>query len=481
MTTEAGTPFESGAPLSLPSSAARNRATQPDEGGHVERLHAYFLEGCPDEVRPALDDVYKEACRVRSGCADHDVGDNLASVAYAASAVVELAAALELDDADVRGAAAAVAEACALPLSAARFVFFSEAARNPRMLELPPLMAVEILLNLLLGLDVATEISLWRQSSKGLDCLLSFGGAGEPSRRIRAEAKAVMRGRSRLSLLGGSQLRSGPVLRFGEPYAAVVARCGSLETDVADAFIAEAATALGPILERENLLEHSAERDRTLVAAAERRLMRLGFDLHDGPIQEILALAADVRLLQEQVYPFVLVEQRELAYGRFDDLTARLVDVDRQLREIAHSLETKSVISRPLGEILHREVDGFAERTGIEATLEIRGDPDSLSSGQRITVFRAIQEALANVREHAGASNVEVRIRARRSAIELQITDDGMGFEVERAVAKAAQRGRLGLVGIAERVRMLGGTFELESSPGGPTRLKLTLPRWEPI
>ena len=198
--------------------------------------------------------------------------------------------------------------------------------------------------------------------------------------------------------------------------------------------------------------------------------MRLGFDLHDGPIQEILALAADVRLLQEQVYPFVLVEQRELAYGRFDDLTARLVDVDRQLREIAHSLETKSVISRPLGEILHREVDGFAERTGIEATLEIRGDPDSLSSGQRITVFRAIQEALANVREHAGASNVEVRIRARRSAIELQITDDGMGFEVERAVAKAAQRGRLGLVGIAERVRMLGGTFELESSPGGPTR-----------
>jgi signal transduction histidine kinase len=481
MTTEAGTPFGHGAPLSLPSSVARGRAPQHDEGGHLERLHAYFLEGCPEEVRPALGEVYEEACRVRNGCGDLDVGDNLASVAYAASAVIELAAALELDDADVRGAAAAVAEACALPLAAARFVFFGEAARSPRLLQLPPLMAVEIQLNLLLGLDVATEVSLWRRTSKGLECLLSLGGAGEPGRRIRAEAKAVMRGRSRLSLLGGSQLRSAPVLRFGEPYAAVVARCGSLETDVADAFVAEAATALGSILERENLLEHSAERDRTLVAAAERRLMRLGFDLHDGPIQEVLALAADVRLLQEQVYPFVLADQRELAYGRFDDLTARLVDLDRQLREIAHSLETKSVISRPLGEILHREVDGFAERSGIEATLEIRGDPDSLSSGQRITVFRAIQEALANVREHAGASHVEVKIRARRSAIELQITDDGMGFEVERAVAKAAQRGRLGLVGIAERVRMLGGTFELESSPGGPTRLKLTLPRWEPL
>jgi signal transduction histidine kinase len=93
-------------------------------------------------------------------------------------------------------------------------------------------------------------------------------------------------------------------------------------------------------------------------------------------------------------------------------------------------------------------------------------------------VFRAIQEALANIREHSGATSVVVRLRARRSAIEVQITDDGMGFEVERALAKAAQRGRLGLVGIAERVRMVGGTFQLESAPGGPTTLKLTLPRW---
>jgi two-component system sensor histidine kinase DegS len=271
------------------------------------------------------------------------------------------------------------------------------------------------------------------------------------------------------------------VLRFGEAYAAVVGRIGSVEQSVADAYLTETAAALSPIIERERLLEHSASRERTLIASAERRLMRLGFDLHDGPIQDVLALAADVQLLQQQVYPFILEDYREQAHGRFDDLTARLVELDRQLREIAHSLETKSVISRPLGEILHREVDTFAERTGIEAELEIRGDPDSLSSAQRITVFRAIQEALANVREHAGATHVSVRVRARRSAIELQIVDDGMGFEVERALAKAAQRGRLGLVGIGERVHMVGGTFELQSQPGVPTTLKMTLPRWEPL
>jgi signal transduction histidine kinase len=479
MTTEAGTPFESRGSLLRAVQPARTGAAEPSQ--RLERLHAYFLEGCPYDVRPALAGVLERARGVREGCGHTEVGDDLASAWYAAAALIELAAALELDEADVRGAAAAVAEACALPLSAARYILYSQAAGHSRLLELPPLFAAEIQLTLLLGLDVLSEVSLWQRTANGLECVLSLGGEREPSRQVRAEAKAVLRGRSRLSLLGGSQLRSAAVPRFSQPYAALVGRAGAVEAGVADAFLREAAAALSPVVEREHLLEHSSSRERTLVAASERRLMRLGFDLHDGPIQDVLALAADVRLLQKQVYPFVLEDHREQAYGRFEDLTARLVDLDRQLREVAHSLETKSVLSRPLGEILHREVDNFSDRTGIDGTLEIRGDPDSLSSAQRITVFRVIQEALANVREHSGASSVAVRLRARRSAIDVQIVDDGTGFEVERALAKAAQRGRLGLVGMSERVRMLGGTFDVESRPGGPTTLKFTLPRWEPL
>jgi two-component system, NarL family, sensor histidine kinase UhpB len=466
-------------PLQRPLPVGRPGYRGPE--ARLERLHAYFLEGCTDEIRPVLESVLSDARRVHAGYADAEVGDGLASVWYAATAIVELGAALELDEADVRGAGAAIAEACALPLAAARYVLFREVVRSPRLLELPPLVAIELQLGLLLGLDILTDASLWIRTSAGLDPIVSLGGDARPSRRMRAEAKATLRGRSRLSLLGGSQLRSAPVLRFGEAYAAIVGRVGSVDQGVADAYLSEAASAVSPAIEREHLLEHSASRERTLIASAERRLMRLGFDLHDGPIQDVLALAADVKLLQQQVYPFILADYREQAHGRFDDLSARLVELDRQLREIAHSLETKSVISRPLGEILHREIDTFAERAGVRAELEIRGDPDSLSSAQRITVFRVIQEALANVREHAGATSVSVRVRARRSAIEVQIVDDGMGFEVERALAKAAQRGRLGLVGIAERVRMVGGTFELDSRPGGPTTLKLTLPRWEPL
>ena len=65
----------------------------------------------------------------------------------------------------------------------------------------------------------------------------------------------------------------------------------------------------------------------------------------------------------------------------------------------------------------------------------------------------------------------------RRSSIEVRVVDDGHGFEVGRALARAAQRGRLGIVGIGERVRMLGGSFEIDSAPGGPTMLTFILPR----
>ena len=290
--TEAGTNIGPGGSAPLPRSPQPERQAYRGPEARLERLHAYFLEGCTDEIRPVLESVLADARRVHAGYADDEVGDGLASVWYAATAIVELGAALELDEADVRGAGAAIAEACALPLSAARYVLFREVVRHPRLLELPPLMAIELQLGLLLGLDVLSDVTLWVRTPGGLDCIVTLGGDGRPSRRTRAEAKATLRQRSRLSLLGGSQLRSATVLRFGEAYAAIVGRVGSVEQSIADAYLQESAASLSHVIEREHLLDYSASRERTLIASAERRLMRLGFDLHDGPIQDVLALAA---------------------------------------------------------------------------------------------------------------------------------------------------------------------------------------------
>jgi signal transduction histidine kinase len=469
-TTDAGTRADPRA--ALVAAAAKSGAPR------LEGVHQELMVGALPRVHPFLKAAHRSALGVFDGAGKTDAADRLATGTYVAQVVASLAAESELDAADATVAVETLANARSEPLDAARFDLSRMVCSSPTLLELPPLVACEIQLRLLLLFGVASEASLWRTGDGALEPVLSLGHGAE-SRRARASAKAALRRGSSLSLLGARTLRSALVRRFTAPCAAIVARV-SEPVARADGYLAVTAAAMSAVFERELLLERTAERERILVRAGEQRLMRIGFDLHDGPIQDVLALGAEVMLLRDQIYPFILDSHRERAAGRFDDVLARITDLDRQLRELSRSLESRSIVTRPLGEILHREVDTFRERSGIEARLEIRGDPESLTSAQRIAVYRAIQESLSNVREHSGASTVELRLRTRRSSIEVRITDDGHGFEVGRALARAAQRGRLGIVGIGERVRMLGGSFELDSAPGGPTVLTFALPRVSP-
>ena len=456
-------------------------STRPAIGvDQLARLHEGLAAGLPAVARPLLDSALSRAERLNAAAGYGEDGLRIAASSFAAEAVVVLAVEGVLEASDAQAAVDGLAATCGIRTEAARLELYRRAITAPQLIDLPPLLGAGIHLRLILDLRLAEEVSLWRRSPAGsVDCLIHFGSEA-PSRRMRAEAKAALRPRA-VRLVSRSTLRAVRIRRLGRPYAVIVARLAGQRQRNADVYLEAAAASLAGVLEREHLLERSAIREQALVAASERRLMRLGFDLHDGPVQDILALASEVTQLRDQAYPFVLDSHRELVAGRFDDALLRLVDIDRQLREIAHSLESRSVVSRPLGEILHRETEAFQERTGIEVHLELRGDAEDLSSGQRVAVFRAIQEALANVREHSGASRVDLTVRARRNSIEVRIVDDGTGFEVERALARAAQRGRLGLVGIGERVRMLGGTFDVDSAPGGPTALTFSLPRWEPL
>jgi signal transduction histidine kinase len=429
------------------------------------------------QLAARLENAFLAASLVAGGAHGDPFAESLAALEYARTALVELGAEGELGPDDVHAAVSALTSSTGAHRLSVEYALYAAAVAHPRLLELPPLAAAGFQLRFLRDLDVVANASLWRRSPHGQpECVLQVGAA-DIGRRTRAQARAALRGRRSLGLAGRSALVSAPVLRFQQIAGAVVAQTGSSTIDRAASFLQQAAQALGPVLERELLLERSRERERALASSAERRLTRLAFDLHDGPIQDVLALAAEVRQLQQELYPFVLDSHRELAFGRFDDVSARLAELDRVLREISHSLESKSIVSRPLGEILHRETDAFSERTAIDARLELRGDLESLDSAQRITVYRVIQEALANVREHSGATTVDIRVRARRNSIEVRIVDNGTGFEVSRSLARAAKRGRLGLVGMGERVRMLGGSFELESRPGGPTTVSFTLPR----
>jgi signal transduction histidine kinase len=113
-------------------------------------------------------------------------------------------------------------------------------------------------------------------------------------------------------------------------------------------------------------------------------------------------------------------------------------------------------------------------------TLELGGELDGLTASQRITIYRIVQEGLSNVRDHSEATAVRVTVDGRQGQIRVQIEDNGQGFHVEPTMIRAAKNGRLGLVGIGERVRLLGGQFDIQSRVGGPTTLSVALLRWRP-
>jgi len=213
--------------------------------------------------------------------------------------------------------------------------------------------------------------------------------------------------------------------------------------------------------------------------AGERRWARLLFDLHDGPLQEVDSLILDAGFLHRAVERALAEDpRRDELVGLAEQFATRLDELDAELREISASVIASGLQSRPLLDALAAMVDEFQRATGIPVAYESSGDVPSLTLSQKIALFRVSQGALANIRRHAGATAVSLSLHMDERQTVLRIEDDGRGFDVEAAFAAAAARRRIGLTAMRERVRLLGGRFELESREGGPTVLTATLRRW---
>ncbi len=367
-----------------------------------------------------------------------------------------------------------------LPRESVSLQLFLGAVAAPQLLDLPPGVALEAQLRLVVALAPVVESSLWTKATDGRPVCLAAAGTKTQTRRFRAVA---------LRALDGSVADSGsrgaivgvPVLRWETPWAALVVRTRFDGREAAGAYLAEAASAMSPVIERELVLQRGAARERSLVRASERRLGRLAYDLHDGALQHVAALGADLYLFRSQLKELDFSPEQPSMVSRLDDLQARVGELDRVLRELAHSLEPGSLVRRPLPRVIADEVEAFVERTGVEVDQRVTGDFSGMSVSQKIALIRVVQEALTNVREHANAAHVRIEISARSGCVDARIEDDGVGFHVARTLLDGARRGRLGLVGSSERLRLLGGKFDVRSRPGGPTVISLSLPRWQPL
>jgi signal transduction histidine kinase len=354
------------------------------------------------------------------------------------------------------------------------------ALRDPLLLEPPAAKGLDTALALLVLLGDFASASYWlSEPGTGLRCAAIVGDVSIPTRQMRRVAKELLTRRESNS---SGVIRAYPVLRFGQPTAALVVRLRSPAPSAAHVLPTEAARVIGAVFAEQESVTRRADEKRALLDSAERRFARFAYDLHDGPIQDVIALVKDVRLFRDQIAQVIDADNADRArlLGRVDDVDARLIALDNSLRELGREFESPTLLRRPISEVLAAEVSAFRSRSGIRAQLEMKGEVTPLTPSQRIALVRIVQEALSNVRAHSRASSVAIRISMRRGQIRAEIEDDGIGFDVERSLARAARGGRLGLVGMSERVRLLGGVFDIESRTGGPTRIEVILPHWRP-
>src|SRR4051794_24979890 len=236
----------------------------------LERLHTFLATDATDQSDPVLERAFLKASRIASAGGYSADGNIVAAQVYAADVVAGLAAEGDLDAADTQIAAGALAETCSMPLAAASLDLFLRTVSSPTLLELPPLVAAEIQLRLLLHLDLVAEASLWQRTDAGdVECILALG-TDPHDRHVRAEARVAITGKSSIRSARRS-LRTATIYRFRIPAAAVVARLyGDPRRDVR-AYVDGAATAVSPLLEREWLLERNSRRERALLGTVEDR------------------------------------------------------------------------------------------------------------------------------------------------------------------------------------------------------------------
>lgn len=120
------------------------------------------------------------------------------------------------------------------------------------------------------------------------------------------------------------------------------------------------------------------------------------------------------------------------------------------------------------------------EHHGIEAVVRVAGEPRRLGLEEELVLYRIVQEAIGNTRRHSAASRVEVHMEFDADAVRVSVSDDGCGFAVPKRIDAYVSEEKLGLIGMKERARTLGGELTIRSKPGLGTRVTVEIPTQPP-
>ncbi|MBC7979180.1 MAG: PAS domain S-box protein [Armatimonadetes bacterium] len=227
---------------------------------------------------------------------------------------------------------------------------------------------------------------------------------------------------------------------------------------------------------RSRLLEHSLQQQAELrsmshkiLHAQEDERKRISRELHDVIAQTLVGINVHVAALAQETTSEPGSLQQRIANTH--QLVERSVEI---VHQFARELRPTVLDDVGLIPALQAFLKGFMETTGIRVSLKISPAIEESSESIRTTFYRIIQEALMNVVKHAKANKVEISIQRLADGTSLEITDDGQGFEVEEII-HANKSNRLGMLGMRERAEMVGGMFSVDSAPGKPTTIRVTI------
>ena len=202
-----------------------------------------------------------------------------------------------------------------------------------------------------------------------------------------------------------------------------------------------------------------------LITAQEDERRRVGRELHDDLVQRLAAAAIEVGRLERA--PAAADAQAGLTA-----LKKTVATLGQDVHRLSRRIHPAVLDELGLAAAVEAECRAFVERGGPPVDLRIDGDVDSASKAARLGVYRVAQEALRNIWQHAGASEVTLSIQRESEALSIDVADDGHGFTPDNGRG----RGGLGLASMEERARLLGGRFDVTSAPGTGTRIRVTVP-----
>jgi signal transduction histidine kinase/ligand-binding sensor domain-containing protein len=203
-----------------------------------------------------------------------------------------------------------------------------------------------------------------------------------------------------------------------------------------------------------------------LMKAQEQERMRIAGELHDGVMQQMLAVTMMLGTAKRRI-----VSDAD-AKATIDKAQDKLIQVGTEIRQLSHDLHPPVLQEAGLPQAVQAYCEEFSLSSGIPVSCDADEAARELSRGAALALFRIVQEALGNAAKHARARRITVRLTRSNGMVSLVVSDDGVGFDRSRL----AMAGGLGLITMRERAEQLNGRVEFESTPGRGTTIRVTIP-----